>query len=293
MTIGQGGAVVKGALAAATSVHPKANLWVLFVERVQVERENPGWDSGQYLKFERERTLPCRDLVARIELKSPHLIVDLGCGPGNSTAVLAERWPQAKVTGVDSSAEMLKAARSSSVNAEWLLADIRDWKPARPVDLLFSNAALQWVPGQESEVPRLIGLVSPGGAFAFQIPAGAGEWTKALREVAESREWRDRLEEKVLDLHTHELDFYYGLLAPRSISVDLWETCYIHVLPSAEAVVEWTQGTALRPVLQRLSAEERLRFLGDYTSAIRRAYPPQRDGRVLFPFLRRFVVAYR
>ncbi len=258
-----------------------------------MERENPGWDSRQYLKFERERTLPCRDLVARIEVEPPRLIADLGCGPGNSTAVLAERWPRAEITGIDNSPEMLKAARSSKTKAEWLLADIRDWNPERPFDLVFSNAALQWVPNQDKEIPRLLGLVGPKGAFAFQIPAGEGEWTAALRKVAQSKAWSGRLGEKVLDLHTHQLDFYYAALASRSSRVDLWETSYVHILEDAESVVEWTKGTALRPVLQRLPAEEGQSFVEDYTQAIREAYPPQRDGRILFPFLRRFVVAYR
>jgi trans-aconitate 2-methyltransferase len=257
-------------------------------------RETPTWDPREYLKFERERTLPCRDLVARIELESPALIADLGCGPGNSTSVAAGRWPDAKIVGVDSSAEMLKIARGSNLRAEWVLADMREWTPERPYDLLFSNAALQWVAGQETVLPRLFDSVGEGGAFAFQIPSGEGGWSRAIKEVADSPAWRSRFSENLLQLSTHELTFYYDLLSPISQRIDLWETQYVHVFPGPEAVVEWTKGTALRPLLDRLPEErERASFLAGYSATIAKAYPRRPDGQVLFPFLRRFVVAYR
>ena len=260
---------------------------------LKVVRETPVWDSGDYLKFERERTLPCRDLVARIELGSPKTIVDLGCGPGNSTSVLAERWPHARITGVDNSEEMLRTARASPLRAEWLLRDISDWTPSSPLDLVFSNAALQWVPHHESEIPRLFRHVSQDGAFAFQIPSGEGSWTKAIRAVSDSSEWRGVLSEDLVDLRTQDLPYYYGLLAPLARRVELWETSYVHVFPGPASVVEWTRGSALRPILQRLPQERRPAFIRDYLLAIEEAYPRLRDGKVLFPFLRRFVVAYR
>lgn len=255
-------------------------------------RENPSWSPSVYLKFERERTLPCRDLVSRIELESPANIVDLGCGPGNSTAVLLRRWPAAHVLGVDNSAEMLESARKTGLAAKWELADIAGWDPREEFDLIFSNALFQWIPDHEGQIPRLFRYLKPGGAFAVQIPSGRGAWVEAIRSVVEAPRWRDRLKGGV-DLATEGLDFYYDLLAPVSERVDLWETEYVHVLPSAEAVVEWTKGSALRPLLQKLTEEEKAPFLSDYTSEIAARYLGRPDGKVLFPFLRRFWVAYR
>lgn len=256
-------------------------------------RDIPSWNPREYLRFERERTLPCRDLVNRIELDSPSTVADLGCGPGNSTAVLAERWPGAKLLGVDNSTAMLEKARNSPTTADWVLADIRDWTPGYACDLLFSNAALQWVPDHDRQVPRLFSLVAEDGALAFQIPSGKGAWVEALREVVGLPAWRATLPESVVDLRTEELSFYYDLLSPLSQRLDLWETEYMHILPGPDSVVEWTSGTALRPLLDRLSEEKRASFFADYTKAINEAYPGRPDGKVLFPFLRRFVVAYR
>jgi trans-aconitate 2-methyltransferase len=254
----------------------------------------PTWNPQEYLKFERERTLPCRDLVARIELESPAFIADLGCGPGNSTSILAERWPGARIVGVDSSPEMLRAARRSSVPAEWLLADMRDWSPGHPYDLVFSNAALQWVPDQRTEIVRLFRSVATGGAFAAQVPSVTGGWARAIREVVERPAWDGRLSKDSVNLRSHGLGFYYDLLTPLSRRVELWETRYVHVLSGPDAVVEWVKGTALRPLLDRLPEETaRASFLADYTAEIARAYPRRKDGKVLFTFLRRFVVAYR
>lgn len=257
-------------------------------------RESPTWDPTQYLKFEEERTLPCRDLVARIRLQSPASIVDLGCGPGNSTSVLAGRWPTARLVGVDNSEKMLESARAAGVSAEWVLADMSKWVPEQAFDLVFSNAALQWLVNQEHQVSRLFMSVSRSGAFAFQIPSGEGDWTKALREVAESSSWRGRFPENLVDLRTHGLEFYYDLLSPMSSRVDMWETEYVHVFPSTQSIVEWTSGTAVRPILDLLPAEqERESFLADYAAAVGRSYRSRPDGKVLFPFLRRFLVAYR
>jgi trans-aconitate 2-methyltransferase len=257
-------------------------------------RETPTWDPREYLKFERERTLPCRDLVSRIELESPQSIVDLGCGPGNSTQVLAERWPAAKITGVDNSEDMLARARKSSVAADWRLSDIREWSPDHPFELVFSNAVYQWLPNQDVELPRLFRSVAANGVFAFQIPSGEGEWTTAIRRVAELPAWEGRFKDNLVDLRTPDVSFYYDLLSPLSRRIDAWQTQYVHVFPAPEMVVEWTSGTALRPLLDLLSdKEERAAFLADYTEEVSKAYQRRADGNVLFPFLRRFVVAYR
>jgi trans-aconitate 2-methyltransferase len=251
------------------------------------------WNPDTYLKFERERTLPCHDLVSRIELDAPARIADLGCGPGNSTAVLAERWPNAKLVGIDNSNEMLKTARASKLFAEWDLADIHSWNPSDPFDLVFSNAALQWVPDHKVEIPRLFESVAPRGALAFQIPTHTDLWFSVLQNLTRSDQWKGRLGNLPPDFYSHDLGFYYNLLCDRSKRIDLWETEYYHILPSPETVVEWTRGTALRPLLERLDDEKlRKSFVEEYTVVISRAYARQRDGNILFTFLRRFVVAY-
>lgn len=220
--------------------------------------------------------------------------MDLGCGPGNSTQVLAGRWPEAKIIGIDSSAEMLEKARKSGVRAEWQLADIRDWAPSSPVGLVFSNAVFQWLPDPDVQIPRLLSEVSPEGAFAFQVPSGEGRWVDAIRRVAEGARWRGSFPETALSLGMPDVSHYYDLLSPLSRRIDVWQTEYVHVFPAPETVVEWTSGSALRPILDRLTKkEERESFLSDYTAAIVEAYPARSDGKVLFPFLRRFAVAYR
>jgi trans-aconitate 2-methyltransferase len=253
------------------------------------------WDPAQYLRFERERTQPCRDLVARIDLADPARIVDLGCGPGNSTAVLRGRWPQAEVVGVDRSAEMLATARRSDPTVSWVEADAATWSPDRPVDLLFSNAALQWVPDHDRQFPRLLGLVAPGGALAVQMPANTDEpYQRAAARLSASPSWRPLLTNLGLDFETDPPDVYFDRLAPLARRIDLWDTRYVHVLDRPEDIVEWTTGTGLRPLLAALpDAAHRERFLEEYRAEIRREYPTHAEGRVLFPFLRRFIVAYR
>lgn len=255
------------------------------------------WDSQQYLRFEEERTQPCRDLVGRISSRAPAGIVDLGCGPGNSTAVLAQRWPGSRLLGVDSSPEMLERARAGPVPAEWVLADLTEWQPRGPVDLVFSNAALQWIPGHPALIRRLWSWVAPGGAMAFQVPARGSpppDWIRALDSLRRRPRWRGRVGGDPTESSVLPPGEYYDLLAPDARRVDVWETEYHHVLDDPEAVVEWLRGTVLRPTLARLSDEgERAQFLSALTEEVARAYRRRIDGKVLFPFLRRFVVAYR
>lgn len=257
----------------------------------------PRWDSAQYLRFEAERTLPCRDLVRRIDLDAPARLLDLGCGPGTSTAVLLEQWPSARAIGVDSSEEMLARARSSGPRAEWVLADLRTWDPEAKLDLVFSNAVLQWVDDHPARIPRLWSWVGPGGALAFQVPA-RGEppaaWVEALDELRRRPAWRSDAADDEARSNVLPLARYYDLLRPDARRVDLWDTEYDHVLDGPEAIVEWLRGTALRRWLERLDRPgDRDRFLAELTEEIRARYPRRSDGSVLFPFLRRFVVAYR
>lgn len=250
----------------------------------------PTWNADQYLRFADERRRPCRDLVNSISIRNAAQIMDLGCGPGNSTSVLADRWPDANLAGLDNSQSMIDTARQSRPDGQWIVRDISEWanNNESQFDLVFSNAALQWVPDHESLFPGLMKRVSPGGALAVQVPANMEALPhRLMRELAPAgispRVW-----------HVHEASFYYDVLTTEAARVDIWKTEYQHILPNAEAVVEWYKGSGLRPFLEAIHSESaRTRFLEEYTSRIREAYRPRPDGAVLFPFLRLFIVAYR
>jgi trans-aconitate 2-methyltransferase len=258
----------------------------------------PTWNATQYLKFGDERTRPSRDLAARIEVAQPARVVDLGCGPGNSTEVLAQRWPNAEIIGLDNSAAMIESARAAhqappatrSTPLRWLTADIAEWAAAEggeTFDVVFSNAALQWLPDHASLLPRLMRRVAPGGALAFQMPAHNSPAHRIMRAMAAEIALR------VADWHCHEPAFYYDVLAACARRVDLWETEYVHVMADAKAIVEWYRGSGLRPFLDALgTAAERDRFAAEFLEGVKEAYPKRADGRVLFPFRRVFAVAY-
>jgi trans-aconitate 2-methyltransferase len=254
----------------------------------------PSWNADQYLRFAAERTQPAIDLAARIQIAAPGRVIDLGCGPGNSTEVLARRWPTAEMSGLDSSATMIEAAKRDHPQWHWLVGDIGTWSATPPVDVVFANAALQWVPGHRSCLPKLFRSVAPGGGLAFQVPANLGAPAhRLMRELGGSMQWASSFRGPVREWHVEEPSFYYDVLAPLAERVELWTTEYIHVLPNAKAVVEWYRGTGLRPWLDQLPDEgSRERFLSDYQELINDAYPQQPDGRVLFPFRRLFVIAY-
>ncbi|HVS53577.1 MAG TPA: methyltransferase domain-containing protein [Opitutaceae bacterium] len=260
----------------------------------------PTWNSDQYLKFAAERTQPAVDLAARIALASPARVVDLGCGPGNSTAVLAHRWPQAALTGLDNSAAMLATARKEMASVAWIESDIAAWSAAphdaaNRFDLIFSNAALQWVPGHARVLPALFARVAAGGALAFQVPANFDAPPhRLMRELATSAPWRSHFPTLPREWHAHAAEFYYDTLAPLASRLDLWCTDYVHVLEGVDGIVEWYRGTGLRPWLDALPDEPtRTRFLAAYRARLVPYFPTRVDGRVLFPFRRLFVVAYR
>lgn len=257
-----------------------------------------GWNPNQYLKFAEERAQPCRDLVARIALENVRRVMDLGCGPGNSTATLAQRWPDAELTGLDSSSDMIERARREQPRHRWIAADIAAWAAADdgPFDVVFSNAALQWVDDHACLYPSLFSHVSPGGALAVQIPGNIGALPhRLMREVTASPAWAHAFPPgKVREWHHHEMEFYYDVLAPAAPRLDLWATEYLHILPDAEAIVEWYRGTGLRPFLEVLDTDaERDRFLADYLERLRPHFAPRAAGGVLFPFRRIFLIAYR
>ena len=255
----------------------------------------PSWDSTQYLRFANERTQPAVDLAARIAVEAPARVVDLGCGPGNSTAVLARRWPGAALTGLDNSASMLAAAAKALPAAKWIAGDIARWEPDALCDVVFSNAALQWVPDHRREFPRLLRHVAPGGALAVQMPANIDAPPhRIMRELASSAAWQSHFQTLPREWHVHAPEFYYDILSPHASRVELWTTDYYHVLADLDAIVEWYRGTGLRPWLEALPDDAtRTSFLGAYRARLVPYFPSRADGKVLFPFHRLFVIAYR
>ena len=223
------------------------------------------WDPQRYLVFGDERARPFHDLMSVVGAHEPREVVDLGCGPGNLTATLAQRWPAARVVGVDSSTEMVAAARELD-GIEVVHADLREWTPDRPVDVLVSNATLQWVPDHLGLLPQLVAAVAPDGWFAFQVP---GNFTEAshvlLYQLADSSQWRDRIGVgHVPRPSSREPAEYLAVLAELGLAVQVWETTYFHVLSGDDAVLEWVSGTALRPVLAALTQDERAEFTRGY-----------------------------
>jgi len=255
----------------------------------------PHWDSRQYLKFANERSKPAIDLLACVTVDAPRTIADLGCGPGNSTALLHQRWPAAAIAGVDSSPQMLDAARSAHPDWTWQFGDIATWTPLAPCDVVFSNAALQWVPDHARVLPHLMTQVAPGGVLAVQIPAHLNSPVhQAMLAVARDPAWRDRIHAATTAISVESPSVYYDLLQPLASRIDLWVTEYQHVLDSPAAVIDWMRGTGLRPFLQALADDaERARFEALLVAEVTTGYPRQADGRVLFPFRRLFMVAYR
>ncbi len=253
------------------------------------------WNPDAYLKFQDERTQPSYDLAARVGLSSPKNIVDIGCGPGNSTRVLRERWPQAHITGMDSSPQMIAKARADFPRETWILADAATWETDERYDLVFSNAVLQWIPGHAALADKLFALLNPAGALAVQVPANNDSPIYlAVNEVAGREPYRAAMRGCVELLTYHTPGFYYDLLSSLSPHVSMWQTTYYHVLTSHQGLIDWYSSTGMRPYLERLpDAEQKRAFQEQVLDACRTQYPLQKDGRILFPFKRLFFVAYR
>ncbi|MBA3504352.1 MAG: methyltransferase domain-containing protein, partial [Betaproteobacteria bacterium] len=257
------------------------------------------WNPAQYLQFEGERLRPALDLLARVPLASPRTIVDLGCGAANVTRVLGERWPDARITGVDNSAEMLAAAQEKirdDGRYSFVAADLATWQPDAPIDLVYSNAALQWLDDHARLFPRIAAMVAAGGVLAVQMPNNhAAPSHTASIDLARSDRWRPKLKDLVRTRPVADSRVYYTFLAPHFATVDIWENEYLQVLPPRvdgdHPVVAWTKGTWLAPFLAALDTSERTEFLRDYTQRMVIAYPPEPDGCTLFPFRRKFIVA--
>lgn len=252
------------------------------------------WNPAQYLRYGSERLRPALDLMSRIQIESPDIVYDLGCGTGTMTGILKERWPDARVTGVDSSTSMLERAPDLETGVNWQQADLNDWQPESPADVVYSNAALHWLDGHERLFPRLMDAVKPGGVLAVQMPEnfGAPSHTSIADTVHEGG-WRERLAPFQREHPVAKPIFYYDLISRLSSSIDMWETTYMHVLEGEDPVVEWTKGTMLRPLLDNLSDEEGAAFLKSYTAKVAKAYPHSADGKTVLPFKRLFFVAVK
>jgi trans-aconitate 2-methyltransferase len=272
------------------------------------------WDATLYLRFGGERARPFFDLLARVGAELPGYVVDMGCGPGHLTAMLAERWPAATVHGVDNSPQMIEAARqltpagalraagsagsgsamtSHAPGLSFMLDDVRHWEPQSLPDVIISNAVLQWVPGHRELLVRWLDWLADDGWLAFQVPGNFDQPSHAiLREMAASARWRSLLRDVELNRQTADPSDYADLLARAGCEVDAWETTYVHILEGDDPVLEWYKGTGLRPVLAVLDAEQAADFLAEYGERVRAAYPPSSFGTV-FPFRRVFAVAHR
>ena len=253
------------------------------------------WDAKAYLRFADERTQPASDLAARIKVACPMRIIDLGCGPGNSTEILHTRWPEAEIFGLDQSPEMIAAASKSYPNGKWELADISTWTAESPFDIVFSNAALHWVPDHARLFPHLFAQVAPGGVLAVQIPAHHSSTAhQMILQVAEDPVWRHLMDAARSAMTKESPAFYYNILQPLASHLEIWETEYYHIMNGPEAIVDWFRATGLRPYLSALEDEEqRLSFEAKLLERFSRSYARQRDNRVLFPFRRLFVIAYQ
>ena len=252
------------------------------------------WDPTQYLAYGDLRLRPAIELLSRIAVTAPGRVFDLGCGAGNVTVLLAARWPEADVVGIDSSAEMLAKAEAPPANVSFAEADIANWQPDAAADVIFSNAALQWLDDHATLFPRLTAQLAPGGQLAIQMPRNHGEAShQAMIATVEDGPWAERLRPVLRPSPVAPPERYYEILAPHCRNVDIWETVYLQQMVGENPVVEWTKGSALRPLLAALQGAERDAFEVAYAERIRAAYPPARDGRTLFPFRRLFIVVDR
>ena len=252
------------------------------------------WDPQQYLKFAGPRLRPALDLLAQIAIDKPHTVYDLGCGPGNLTAFLKGRWPDAEITGIDNSAEMLTKARDAHPDVNWQQADLIKWQPDQPADVLYSNAALQWVDGHEALFPALTRSLRPGGVLAVQMPRNHTAPSHVLmNDAIDASPWVEKLRAARSLPPVPGPDRYYDLLRRHTDTLNIWESEFLQVLEGDNAVAEYTRGTALKPYLDALDEDQRTVFFDDYSARVQQAYPQRADGKTLFPFRRLFLIATR
>ncbi len=252
----------------------------------------PSWDPAQYAKFGDHRLRPALDLIGRIPDLQARRIVDLGCGPGEITEILAARWPEAETVGLDFSSDMLKKARALNGRARYVDGDVASWSSDPKVDLLFSNACLQWLPDHERLFPRLVGQVGMGGTIAIQMPHNHDQPShRVIARLSEEAPFKPHLAGKLRHDPVASPDAYWRLLKPLVAKIDVWEIDYLQALVGEDPVLNWTMGTALRPVLDALDDTLRPQFVEKYRDGLRTAYPREADGSTLFPFRRLFILA--
>ncbi|MGE0820871.1 MAG: methyltransferase domain-containing protein [Candidatus Binatia bacterium] len=254
------------------------------------------WDPQQYQRFSDQRSRPFFDLVNRVANEGVRTVADLGCGPGNLTATLTARWPEAMIWGVDNSPDMLAAATQLPVHPhlQFVAGDIATWQPEQPLDRLVSNAAVQWVPDHAQVLPRLVSLLAPGGIIAVQMPNNFAEPAhRLLGELVRKPPWAEAVSSWRERYFVQTAAWYAEALHAAGLrNIDVWETIYLHILPGNDAVLEWMKGTALRPVFSRLPVEKHEDFLSEYRDLLRAAYPQHAYG-TLLPFRRLFFVAQK
>jgi trans-aconitate 2-methyltransferase len=250
------------------------------------------WDPAQYLRYAGERLRPALDLLAQVPLDAPARVVDLGCGAGNVTAILQQRFPDADIVGVDGSTAMLEKARATAPGCRFELAEFFQWQPREAPDLIYANAALQWVDGHPVLFPRLLSFLAPGGVLAIQMPAMHDTPLRRLPyQIAASGPWEERLHGTGSAPAILSPMEYWDLLRPHVASLDMWQTTYMHVLAGEHAVMEWASGSSLRPFLDKLPDDQKAAFRQAYADAARPHYPRRPDGTTLLPFHRLFMVA--
>lgn len=247
------------------------------------------WNPSLYLQYGAERTRPAAELLARIALNDVSSIVDLGCGPGNSTALLHQRWPSAQIVGVDNSPAMLEQARVAVPECRFIEADIQRFRPEHALNLIYANASLQWVPDHYELLPHLVSLLALNGVLAIQMPDNQQEPTHVLmREVAYEQGYPDRSRDALPGVHA-----YYDILSEAGCEVDIWRTTYYHKMSSHQAIIDWVSATGLRPWLQELNESEQRSYLKRYQELLEQQYPLQENGQILLAFPRLFIVARR
>jgi trans-aconitate 2-methyltransferase len=250
------------------------------------------WDAKQYMHFGKERLRPALDLLAYVPEQEPQRVVDLGCGTGNVSALLKARWPAADVLGIDSSQNMLAAAAAAVPECRFQHADLAHWQPDGLLDVIYSNATLQWLPDHPTLFPRLLSFLRRGAWLAVQMPAMHNAPLRQMQaELARSPSFAPHLQKVPHHPSILTAENYYDLLRPHCSKLDIWETTYLHTLRGADAVAEWAAGTSLRPYLDALPEDKRPAFRAAYAEAMRAAYPQRENGVTLLPFKRLFIVA--
>jgi trans-aconitate 2-methyltransferase len=249
------------------------------------------WNPSQYLKFANARARPANDLLNQIDASDPAIVYDLGCGAGNITLLLEQRWPHARIIGVDDSQEMLAQAATRSDRIEWSLQSVASWNASPPADVIFSNATLHWIPHHEALFPRLARQLRPSGILAVQMPRNFDAPSHTLiAETVLQGPWRMKLAPLLMPNPVSAPPDYFAILQDQAASLDIWETEYLHVLEGKDPVKEWTKGTWLKRFLDALDEPERSEFENRYAERVRSAYPPLADGRTVFPFRRLFIL---